>query len=216
MTALLPLCSCIVRDGMTESDMLLESYAENYLNRYVTLPFDRLETLLLVSEYEEASEDEKKADKYAEIRNGLRHIDNDTWYMQGLGVFRQDKSILNTGGSGNLESGDHMICSPVTVTNLGDKWQLVHESENELMTVVFSRPVAGDAWQVELNAGKKEDDLTVKFRTSGGKFSILNTTDYAVREMFGRFDMEIFRSGKMIDYCYLKYNGPTYIAQSSK
>lgn len=217
--ALLPLCSCIVRDGETESDMLLASYADSYQNRYVIQTLDCLEALLLVSEYEAASEDEKKADKYNEIRDRLRHIDNDTWYMSGLGKFMQEGSILNAGGKGNLESGDYRMCSPVTVTNLGDRWQIVHESENESMTVVFSRPVSGESWQVELNAEKKEDDLTVKFRTSDGTFSILDTVDsydYAVREMFGSFGMEIFRSGQMIDYCYLKYSGSTYIARSSR
>lgn len=219
MMALLPLCSCIVRDGETESDMLLESYAENYLNRYVIHPLDHLETLLLISEYEEASEDEKKADKYDEIRYRLRHIDNDTWYMSGLGKFTQEGSILNAGGKGNLESSDYRMCSPVAVTNIGGRWQIVHESENESMTAVFSRPVSGESWQVELNAEKKEEGLTVKFRTSDGTFSILDKVDsydYVVREMFGSFDMEIFRSGQMIDYCYLKYSGSTYIARSSK
>lgn len=216
--ALFSLNACIVKDADTPSEYRLTSYATDRMFRFVGGPLYALEHLLLASEYEEASEEEKQDRKYDYIRELLLHVDGNTLQVDGVGTFRLDGFILVQGSSCTCELYGSAVYGNALITNVGDGWQYSYESQEESLSAVFSRTEAGDAWLVEMEAEVVEADLTARFNTAGESLKVMKTDEENLmeNEFYGKFYMDIYLGGTKTDFCYLTYNGPELTVQASR
>lgn len=217
--AFLPLCSCMVRTADYYS-VSLEGFAKNYYEKYVCQPYEYMGMMMLAVEYDEASKEDKLDSRYDMVRNSLFHIDENTFYLNGIGTFKFDGNIFQTGSTAALDGIMDYVAEnsgPIIITNLGDRWEYAYKNDNESFVISFSKLSEGNAWLVGVEAVVVDGDYTATFKTSGGPLKVIdNGESFSIKESYGHFDMDIFRSSQKLDYCYLTYDGSKMEADSSR
>lgn len=219
------------RDPITESE--LSDYARRSLISLVALPVETIEMALELDEYLSLDEEELMNSDF--VRKYTCHISGDNLYILTHVSDKVDRTIrcqFTTGGKSIRVPGNEWIVDGVHIYGYSEEFNLYnYQFQLPEASKLSMNSDQDSTWTLIMNGGRSEMKLQSKadslytwtvnaegteITSSGIKASFGTGSGLKLRETVqetgdrinaysGQFNVDIYRDGKLIDYCYMNF-----------